>query len=169
MRELTEVAPAGAAVHMHDWQRAFPFGRVMLHAAAILLSRYIPWPRAKNAWLRVVGVRVGKGAAVGLGATLDIFRPDLIRIGQGAIIGYNVTILTHEFRPDGVFVGPVTVGDGALIGANATLLAGVAVGEGAWVAAGAVVARDVPAGAHVAGVPARPMRRLSLRRATGPE
>lgn len=141
----------------------------MWYATALMLSRYIPWPGCKNTWLRFLGVRVGRGAAVGLGATLDIFRPDLISIGAGAIIGYNVTILTHEFRPDGVFIGPVQIGDGALVGANATLLAGVTVGEGAWVAAGAVVTRDVPKGARVAGVPARPRNGASSRRPAGRE
>jgi acetyltransferase-like isoleucine patch superfamily enzyme len=44
---------------------------------------------------------------------------------------------------------------GAKIGANATILPGVVVGENALVGAGAVVVRDVPAGAVVAGNPAR--------------
>lgn len=164
-RDLRPLGSAGAKLHMHDWPRAFPFGRAMWHAFGIFASRYIPWPRMKNAWLRAIGVAIGPGAAIGLGVTLDIFRPDLIAIGAEAIIGYNVTILTHEFRPDGVFIGPVRIGAGALIGANATLLAGVTVGPGAWVAAGAVVTRDVPPGARVAGVPARPLRGSSFTRA----
>ena len=45
--------------------------------------------------------------------------------------------------------------DDVLIGANAVLIEGVHVGQGAVVAAGSVVIGDVPAGAVVAGVPAR--------------
>jgi UDP-2-acetamido-3-amino-2,3-dideoxy-glucuronate N-acetyltransferase len=47
------------------------------------------------------------------------------------------------------------VGRGATIGANATIICGVQLGEYAFVGAGAVVSRDVPAYALMAGVPAK--------------
>ena len=50
---------------------------------------------------------------------------------------------------------PVVVERRASIGSGAVILGGVRIGEGALVGAGAVVTRDVPAGAVVAGVPAR--------------
>jgi UDP-2-acetamido-3-amino-2,3-dideoxy-glucuronate N-acetyltransferase len=53
------------------------------------------------------------------------------------------------------------VGRGASIGSNATILAGVTIGERALVGAGAVVTRDVPPGAVVAGVPARIIRQAA--------
>lgn len=52
-------------------------------------------------------------------------------------------------------IRPVRIGRGADIGVNSTILPGVTIGENAIVGAGAVVTRDVPAGAIVAGVPAR--------------
>ena len=68
---------------------------------------------------------------------------------------------------------PTRIETGATIGANATVLCGVTVGRFAVVGAGALVARDVPAHAIVAGCPARPVgaacecgQRL---RAAGPE
>jgi len=54
----------------------------------------------------------------------------------------------HEFRP-------TLVKRGATIGANATIVCGVTLGEWCFVAAGAVVTKDVPPYALVAGVPAR--------------
>jgi acetyltransferase-like isoleucine patch superfamily enzyme len=52
-------------------------------------------------------------------------------------------------------IAPVRIGAWADIGVNATLLPGVTLGQGCIVGAGAVVSRDVPAFAKVAGVPAR--------------
>jgi UDP-2-acetamido-3-amino-2,3-dideoxy-glucuronate N-acetyltransferase len=49
---------------------------------------------------------------------------------------------------------------GASIGSGAVILCGVTIGEQAMVGAGAVVTRDVPDGATVAGVPARVLARL---------
>ena len=52
-------------------------------------------------------------------------------------------------------IAPVRIGAGADIGVNAIILPGITVGRGAIVGAGAVVTRDVPEFAKVAGVPAR--------------
>ncbi len=56
---------------------------------------------------------------------------------------------------DAVTKGPVRIGNDVWIGARAIILSGVTIGDGAIVAAGAVVARDVPAYGIVAGNPAR--------------
>jgi len=51
---------------------------------------------------------------------------------------------------------------GAAIGSGATVLCGITIGENAMIGAGSVVTKDVPAGAVVAGNPARVMRSISL-------
>jgi len=60
-------------------------------------------------------------------------------------------------RRQPVDVRPITVGDDVWIGAASIVLKGVTIGEGARVQAGSVVVDDIPAGAVVAGSPARPI------------
>lgn len=72
-------------------------------------------------------------------------------------VGYADHPLQRHFPP---LAQPVRVGDGAFLGANVTVLAGVTIGARACVAAGAVVTHDVPSATLVAGVPARVVREL---------
>jgi len=92
------------------------------------------------------------------------FIPEFSIVEDEAWIGPNV-VLTNAKYPlsPGVkdqLAGPV-VRKGAKIGANATLLPGVVIGENALVGAGSVVVHDVPAGAVVAGNPAKVIRQIS--------
>ena len=87
-----------------------------------------------------------------------------ICIGEYAFFGYNVCVLTgtHDYRLFGKsrqLAVPqsgrdITIEDGAWIGTNVTIIGPCIIGKHAVVAAGAVVTRDVPAFAIVAGVPA---------------
>ncbi|MCL3778303.1 sugar O-acetyltransferase [Actinomyces sp. 186855] len=84
-----------------------------------------------------------------------------IDIGEGTFIGPNVSIVTDNHRLDDVTVlncHPVHVGRRVWIGVGASIMPGTSVGDDAVVAGGAVVTKDVPAGAVVAGVPARVIR-----------
>ncbi|MCL1899355.1 MAG: acyltransferase [Promicromonosporaceae bacterium] len=85
---------------------------------------------------------------------------DGVRIGgQTSILGFN-----HRFAPDepvfrqGLSSRGITIGDDVWIGSHAVLLDGIVVGQGAVIGAGSVVTKDVPAGAVVAGNPARFIR-----------
>ena len=102
---------------------------------------------------------VGPRVAWGLESTADVFWPELITVEADAIIGYDATILCHEFLQDEVRTGPVTIGERAMIGAGAIVLPGVTIGKEANVAANSLVTQDVPAGVTVAGVPAEPVSR----------
>lgn len=88
----------------------------------------------------------------------QVFIPEYSVLEAGCWIGPNVVFTNAKYPVSpGVknhLVGP-TIRKGAKIGANATLLPGVVIGENALVGAGAVVVRDVPPGAVVAGNPAR--------------
>jgi len=140
---------------MRDWYREVNPLRVALNFTVIYLCRYLPSLPLKNFFYRRLGVKVGKNVSVGLMAMLDIFYPQLISIGDNAIIGYNATVLCHEFRVKEFCTGAVEIGAGVLIGANSTILPGVRIGAGAEVGAGSLVNRDVPPGVLAAGVPAR--------------
>ena len=74
----------------------------------------------------------------------DLLYPEYISIGENCVIGYNTTILTHEFLVDEFRTGRVQIGDNTLIGANVTILPGVSIGSNVKVGAGAVITKDIP-------------------------
>jgi UDP-2-acetamido-3-amino-2,3-dideoxy-glucuronate N-acetyltransferase len=126
------------------------------------------------------GARLGTDCNIGRGAYIG---PDVV-LGDGCKIQNYALVYEPARLADGVFIGPaavltndefpravnpdgspksaddwhavgVTIGRGAAIGARAVCIAPVTIGEWALVAAGAVVAKDVPDYALVVGVPAR--------------
>jgi acetyltransferase-like isoleucine patch superfamily enzyme len=107
--------------------------------------------------MRRSGLRIGAHSRINRNCTLDA-RGGLV-IGENVSISPEVAILTAAHRHDDpefrVENRPVTVEDYTWIGTRATILPGVTLGRGCVVAAGAVVARNVPPFAIVAGVPAR--------------
>ena len=83
-----------------------------------------------------------------------------INIEDDVLIGPKVNLITEDHPLDPaerqtLLLKPIVIKRNAWIGAGATLLPGVTIGENAVVAAGAVVAKDVPANAVVGGVPAK--------------
>jgi UDP-2-acetamido-3-amino-2,3-dideoxy-glucuronate N-acetyltransferase len=121
----------------------------------------------------MAGARIGADCVLGQ----NVYVGGRAVVGDRCRIQNNVSVYDGVRLADDVFVGPsvvftnvrtpratvsrkhaletTTVARGATIGANATIVCGTQVGAHAFVAAGAVVTRDVPAHAVVAGVPAR--------------
>ncbi len=88
---------------------------------------------------------------------------DGVRIEDNVFIGPNATFTNDMFPRSKVYPEEffqTVVKAGASIGANATLLPGITIGENAMVGAGAVVTKDVPAGAVVIGNPAKIVRQV---------
>jgi acetyltransferase-like isoleucine patch superfamily enzyme len=141
------------------WTEAKHPVRVMLNYVVVLVVRISPSLRLKSWLLRRLGATVGTGVSWGLEATPDVFWPELITLEDHAIVGYDATLLCHEFLQAEYRTGEIVVGERAMIGAGAVVLPGVEIGAGAQVAANSLVAEDVPDGATVAGVPAREISR----------
>jgi acetyltransferase-like isoleucine patch superfamily enzyme len=157
MRRITTHKCAGNS--LHHWHEVRNPLRVCINFLLIYASRYSPSLSLKRVLLRIAGARVEGGAALGLGAVVDIFFPENISIGKDAIIGYNTVLLGHEFLQGEYRTGLVEIGARAMLGANCTVLPGVKVGEGASVSAMSLVNCDIPAGETWGGVPAK---RLAL-------
>jgi UDP-2-acetamido-3-amino-2,3-dideoxy-glucuronate N-acetyltransferase len=125
-------------------------------------------------WVHVcAGARIGRDCSLGQ----NVFVGNKVVIGNNVKIQNNVSIYDSVTLEDDVFCGPSAVFTnvynprsavarkaeyrdtlarrGATLGANCTIVCGVTIGEYAFVAAGAVVNRDVRAFALAAGVPAR--------------
>lgn len=158
MRKTTRYSVEGAN---SLWQlyKTVSFWKVFRNVAVVMASRLIPWLPVKNWMFRhLLGMEVGHQTAFGLMVMVDVMFPELIHVGNNSIIGYNSTILAHEYLIEEYRLGHVYIGDRVMIGANVTILPGVTIGDGATVAAGSVVHRDVEAGSVVVGNPLRVIR-----------
>ena len=122
-------------------------------------------------------VTIGDGAVVMMGAILNIGAVigEGTLIDMGVVMGGRATVGKHcHIGAGAVLAGvvepasakPVIIEDNCFVGANAVVIEGIHVGEGAVVAAGSVVISDVPAGAVVAGVPARIIKTKKDERTT---
>lgn len=120
------------------------------------------------------GAKIGENCTLGQNVNVS----NNVRIGNGVKIQNNVSVYEGVEIEDYAFLGPscvftndltprskhpkgranymkTIVKRGASIGANATIICGITIGENAMIAAGAVVTKDVPKNALMAGVPAK--------------
>jgi len=118
-------------------------------------------------------VEIQKGASIGKRCKISshTFICEGVHIGDGCFVGHGVMFINDKnpraVTPAGEPEGEehwtdrmveTRIEDQVSIGSGAILMGGITVGRGALIGAGAVVTHDVPAGAVVAGVPARVMR-----------
>ncbi len=170
------------------WRRAARFGFFTLamlpYRLALVPQLRAPWLRLLGARIGrravlhdvrffnlyrrgLAGLEIGEDCFIGDECLLDL--AEGIRLERQVTLAERVVILTHmnvgyvdhplqrHFPP---IARPVVVEEGAFLGANVTLLPGVRIGACSFVAAGAVVTRDVPPRHVVAGVPARVLRSI---------
>lgn len=118
-------------------------------------------------------VEIQKGAKIGKRCKISShsFICEGVTIEDEVFVGHNVTFINDLFpraTADGKLQTeadwkciPTLVKKGASIGSSATILCGITIGEGALIGAGSMVTKDVPAGAVVAGNPARIVKKKS--------
>ena len=152
----------------------------LIQSAEFLSLHYaglIPCQTIRFSIYRSFGLKLGKDSVIYAGC--EVRRPKGIRIGAGSSIGHRCILdgrsgltignsvnmstgawiwtLQHDLNsPDFRIEGtPVVINDYVWLGGRTIILPGVTVGRGAVVASGAVVTKDVPEYAIVAGIPAR--------------
>jgi maltose O-acetyltransferase len=161
-----EIVAAQAAATR--WMRRFNNADDLAERAALLRERFASV--GEGATIRPpfhcdygTNIHIGAGAFLNFGCViLDVVE---VRIGDGTQIGPGVQILTADHprdpaeRATGTEWGvPIRIGRNVWIGGGALILPGVTIGDDAVIGSGAVVTRDVAAGATVVGNPARPVR-----------
>ncbi|MFB9973229.1 acyltransferase [Allobacillus sp. SKP2-8] len=153
MRKTTRYPVKGANSLWHVYQTV-SFFKVAKNFIFIQIGRYTPSLRLKR-WLyrTFLRMKINRETSLALMVMPDLMFPEKISIGRNTIIGYNTTILAHEYLIDEYRLGDVIIGDEVMIGANCTILPGVTIGDGAIVSAATLVHEDVPAGAFVGGNP----------------
>lgn len=137
---------------------------------------HIPFWSWRRCYLRSIGMKIGEGSfimkknyfisanLISIGDNSHINTQCILdgrgglTIGSSVSISHRVNIMTgsHDYKSknfQGIFK-PIVIEDYAWIGIGATILQGVTIGKGAVVCAGAIVTKDVPAYAVVAGIPA---------------
>ncbi len=110
-------------------------------------------------------VEIGAKTVIGQEVTISAYQR--VRIGEECVIADRVMFIDFDhvvvdpekpIRLQGIYKRDVVVGSNVWIGYGAQLLRGVSVGDNAVIGASAVVTRDIPANAVVAGSPARVVR-----------
>ena len=154
MRRTERYSVKGDGNSLWNLYTSVSFFKVAKNFVIIQLARYTPFFRMKN-WLYRTFLRmeVGHQTAFALMVVPDVMFPERIQVGKNSIIGFNSTLLAHEYLIDEYRIGDIVIGDEVMIGANTTVLPGVTIGDGAIVSAASLVNKDIPAGAFAGGNP----------------
>jgi acetyltransferase-like isoleucine patch superfamily enzyme len=96
-----------------------PFGRRLLLLFQVAISFFLKGTPFKNKFYRWMGIHVGRGAEIMQLVWLDHFRPELIFIGDNALLGAFTRLTVHAYEGSGKFrYGLIEIGNNCKIGAG---------------------------------------------------
>jgi len=135
-------------------------GRIVLGTRVRLNSNWAPVELVSGPQ---GSIDIGDGVFINYGSMISAQLR--VRIGSNVMLGNYCIVADTETPgvgdpPGGPVIAPrpVEIGDGAWLAARVTVLPGARIGAGAVIAAGSIVAGDIPAGALAGGIPARVLR-----------
>lgn len=138
---------------------------VVLGRGVVIQSGTVLHAGGKEWCLGTGRIEIGDGSVISPNCVLYGAGPGGLRIGRrfdcGPLVGIYASHTEYGGHATHVFA-PVVIGDDVVVFSHAVISPGVTIGDGAVIAAGAVVLDDVPAGAFVAGVPARIVRQAPM-------
>ncbi|RPF57487.1 acyltransferase [Abyssicoccus albus] len=145
MRKLKKVSGFNVNPLWNVYQ-TIRFTKVLKNTLVMEICRFIPSMKVKRkVYQQILKMNIGSETSIAYKVVFDLFYPEKIFIGNNCVIGYNTTLLTHEYLTDEYRLGEIHIGDHVMIGANCTILPGVTIGHHATIGAGSVVTKDIPA------------------------
>lgn len=157
---LAGVDEVGKGVRTRQRPHIDNFGFMSIGAHTVLRSVNVPVELSTTSGARL---EIGEECSINYGVSIGCTKQ--VRLGRRVRLGPYVMIVDNGFhelydrskQPESM---PVTLEDDVWVGAKASIMPGVTIGRGAVVGTAAVVTRDVPPFAVVAGIPATVIKRL---------
>ncbi|MCE4955835.1 acyltransferase [Macrococcoides caseolyticum] len=153
MRRTQIVKSEGCNPLWHMYKTVSPI-KVAKNFVIIELGRICPSVKMKR-WMyrKFLKMNIGNYTSIAYKAMPDLMFPEHIVIGDNCVIGYNATLLTHEYLIHEYRIGKIEIGNNVLIGAGAIVLPGITIGDNAVIGAMTLVSKDVPDNSFAYGNP----------------
>jgi acetyltransferase-like isoleucine patch superfamily enzyme len=156
VKAVSELVPTPPMHCLHDHEYWWRLKAILLELAGISLDRTTAIDRYFFC-LTLLEENISIGANTVIGHRCRLYSFNKIAIGKYCMFAADVTLINGGHDRDSLvpFSGPLLIGSGCWIGNGARICGPLTIGDNAIVAAGAVVTKDVPSCAIVAGVPAK--------------
>lgn len=133
------------------------------------LAKQLPGYQLRRALLKTAGYRIGSDVYIGEDLIIidELDEDGYLQIGDRVALAERVTLVIAsrpnfsriaEYAPTAH--GPITIEDDAWLGTGCIIMPNVKIGRGSVVGAASLVNRDVPPFTIVAGIPAKPLRKI---------